>query len=335
MTRISVVIPVYNEQDSLASLFQEIAEVAVHGDMNIEVIFVDDGSTDQTWAVLRDLSEQHQGLKCIRFRRNFGKAAALSAGFEAADSQIVITMDGDLQDDPSEIPRLLQALESNDLDVVSGWKKERKDPWNKRFPSKIFNGVVSWLSGVHLHDHNCGLKCYRREVFKEVQLYGERHRFIPVLAASRGFAVGEMIVNHRPRQHGHSKYNWRRLPKGLLDLMTISFLTGFKNRPQHLIGSIGLTSFLFGALGMVLMAIYWILRMVWFPDWTPLHQRPIVLYSLGALLLGAQLLCMGFLAELMIANSLQKTGERPYSVKDELGFPEKSKPDIAESRQVD
>lgn len=335
MTRISVVIPVYNEQDSLASLFQEIAEVAVRAVMDIEVVFVDDGSTDQTWEVMRELTQHHQGVKCIRFRRNFGKAAALSAGFEAATSEIVITMDGDLQDDPAEIPQLLKSLESNDLDVVSGWKKDRKDPWNKRFPSKIFNGVVSWLSGVHLHDHNCGLKCYRREVFDEVQLYGERHRFIPVLAASRGFSVGEMVVNHRPRQHGHSKYNWRRLPKGLLDLMTISFLTGFKNRPQHLIGSIGLTSFLLGALGMVLMALYWILRMCFFPDWTPLHQRPIVLYSLGALLLGAQLLCMGFLAELMIANSLQKMGERPYSVKDELGFSGDIDPSNAKAKPRD
>ena len=205
------------------------------------------------------------GSSAFRFRRNFGKAAALSAGVEAASGNILFTMDADLQDDPAEIPKFLAMLESDGLDVVSGWKKDRKDPLNKRFPSKVFNAMVSWLSGVRLHDHNCGLKCYRREVFDEIELYGERHRFIPILAASRGFKIGELVVNHRPRQHGHSKYNWRRLPKGFLDLMTISFLTGFQNRPQHLIGSVGLASFLIGGVGMAWMAVYWILKL-WFDD---------------------------------------------------------------------
>ena len=320
MKFISVVIPAFNEQDSLLPLFEEIADVAERCDLDFEVIFVDDGSTDDSWVALQDLSARDPRVKSLRFRRNFGKAAALAAGVEVASADVVFTMDADLQDDPAEIPKFLEMLESEKLDVISGWKKERKDPLNKRLPSKVFNALVSWLSGVHLHDHNCGLKCYRREVFDEIDLYGERHRFIPILAASRGFKIGELVVHHRARQHGHSKYNWRRLSKGFLDLMTISFLTGFQNRPQHMIGSVGLASFLVGAVGMVWMAVYWLLRMGWFPDWTPLHQRPVVLYSLGALLLGAQLLCMGFLAELMIANTHCKTEGKPFSVRDKVGF---------------
>ncbi len=319
MNRISVIIPAFNERFSLLPLFEEISGVSERCNLDIEVIFVDDGSSDGSWSVLQVLAARDPRIKCIRFRRNFGKAAALSAGIEAASGNIVLTMDADLQDDPAEIPRFLEMLESDGLDVVSGWKKDRKDPLNKRFPSKVFNAMVSWLSGVRLHDHNCGLKCYRREVFDEIELYGERHRFIPILAASRGFKIGELVVNHRPRQHGHSKYNWRRLPKGFLDLMTISFLTGFQNRPQHLIGSVGLASFLVGGIGMAWMAVYWVLKL-WFQDWTPLHERPIVLYSLGALLLGAQLLCMGFLAELIIANSSREKGGKPFSIKDKIGF---------------
>lgn len=326
MNRIAVVIPAFNEQDSLLPLYEEICEVAERCELELEIVFVDDGSTDGSWPVIEELSGRDFRVKGIRFRRNFGKAAALSAGVGAVKADIVITMDADLQDDPAEIPRLLETMESGGWDVVSGWKKDRKDPIDKRLPSKVFNAMVSWMSGVRLHDHNCGLKCYRREVFDEIDLYGERHRFIPILAASRGFSVGEQVVHHRPRQHGHSKYNWRRLPKGFLDLMTISFLTGFRNRPQHMIGSIGLASFLLGALGLAWMAVYWVLRMGWFPDWTPLHQRPVVLYSLGALLLGAQLLCMGFLAELMIANSVRRTNEMPFSVKDKTGFDDRAEP---------
>ena len=169
---------------------------------------------------------------------------------------------------------------------------------------------------MKLHDHNCGLKLYRREIFDDVKLYGERHRFIPVLAATSGWKVAEKVVHHRPREHGVSKYNWRRLPKGFLDLITISFLTGFNQRPQHLLGGVGLGAFGLGSLGMLWMAIYWVLRMMFFPDWEPLHRRPVVLYSLGAMLLGAQLLCMGFLAELIISHNIQNSDKKTYSIKE-------------------
>jgi dolichol-phosphate mannosyltransferase len=253
-------------------------------------------------------------VRGIRFRRNFGKAAALSAGFSAARGKIIVTLDADLQDDPTEIPRFLAAME-NELDVVSGWKKVRHDPWHKVIPSRLFNGLVGRLTGVRLHDHNCGFKCYRRELFDEIQLYGELHRFVPVLAAARGWRVGEIVVNHRPRQHGRSKYGFGRFLKGFLDLLTVYFLTGFNQRPQHLLGTVGILSFMVGLVGLSYLAVYWVLAQV-FPEWhlLPLHQRPAVLYSLGCLLLGAQFMSIGFLAELMTAYYVRDT--TAYSVKE-------------------
>ncbi|MBL9122606.1 MAG: hypothetical protein JNG90_03170 [Planctomycetaceae bacterium] len=189
-----------------------------------------------------------------------------------------------------------------DLDVISGWKKIRHDPWHKVFPSRIFNAMVSWLTGVHLHDHNCGMKCYRREVLDEVRLYGELHRFVPVLAHAKGFRVGELVIQHRARKFGHSKYGVRRFVKGFLDLLTVKFLTGFGQRPQHLLGTIGLLCFLVGGLGLAYLSAYWVVGRLWpSPAHLPLHQRPALLYSLGALLLGGQLMSIGFLAELIIA----------------------------------
>jgi dolichol-phosphate mannosyltransferase len=220
-------------------------------------------------------------------------------------------MDADLQDDPAEVPLLMNKLNEG-FDVVSGWKKKRNDPLGKTLPSKIFNALVSWLTGVKLQDHNCGFKLYRREVFDEVKLYGEMHRFVPVLAASRGFKISQVAVNHRAREFGKSKYGLTRLPKGFLDLLTVSFLTGYNQRPQHVLGFAGLLSFSLGGIGVVWMAIYWILRMMYFPDWDPLHKRPMLLFSVGGLLLGAQLLCMGFLAELIVAQNVEK--QVPYSI---------------------
>ncbi len=242
---LSLVIPVFNERESLAALFAEIAEVAKSLDVRVEVIFVDDGSTDGSWEAIRELAAADDRVRGIRFRRNFGKAAALQAGFQSARGAIVMTLDADLQDDPHEIPNFLAAIRGG-LDVVSGWKKVRHDPWHKVFPSRVFNRLVGWMTGVHLHDHNCGFKAYRAEVFREVQLYGELHRFVPVLAAGRGFKVGEMVIHHRPRKFGRSKYGWQRFVKGFLDLFTVHFLTKFGRRPQHLLGSYGL---LFGGLG--------------------------------------------------------------------------------------
>jgi glycosyltransferase involved in cell wall biosynthesis len=310
---ISVVIPVYNEQDSLAVLYDELARTAQAANLQIEVLFVDDGSSDGSWDLIRSLSEKHPDVHGIRFRRNFGKAAALSAGFAAARGDIIMTLDADLQDDPAEIPRFLAKLNEG-FDVVSGWKQTRLDPWHKVFPSRVFNGMVSWLTGVKLHDHNCGMKCYRAEIFREIRLYGELHRFIPVLAEARGFKVSEIAINHRPRKFGYSKYGVRRFVKGFLDLLTVKFLTGFGQRPQHLLGSIGLFSFLLGNLGMLYLSVTWLLTYFDIREFPPLHQRPLLIYAVAAALLGAQMMSMGFLAELMTAY--MGKDQESYSVKE-------------------
>ena len=292
---ISLVIPVYNEADSLGLLYEEITAVAAQEDLAVEVIFVDDGSKDGSWALIAELGRQNDNVRGIRLRRNFGKAAALSAGFRAARGDIILTLDADLQDDPAEIPHFLAALAVGE--ETSGHKLHRAArrgqrleahaprPWHKVWPSRVFNRLVSWLTGVHLHDHNCGMKCYRAEVFREVRLYGELHRFIPVLAAARGFRVGEIEINHRPRRFGRSKYGVRRFVKGFLDLLTVKFLTGFGQRPQHMLGSIGLVSFFLGSLGMIWLLITWLVN-YWSPStFEPLHRRPLLIYSLGAVLL--------------------------------------------------
>jgi glycosyltransferase involved in cell wall biosynthesis len=313
---LSVVVPLLNESDSLSELHAELSAVAARHDYNLEIIFVDDGSTDASWQIIENLAKVDRRVFGIRLRRNFGKAAAISAGAVAASHEFVLTIDADLQDDPAEIPRLAAEMERG-FDVVSGWKKDRKDPWSRRFASRVFNGLVNSLTQVRLHDHNCGFKLYRREIFDEVDLYGGFHRFIPVLAAARGFRVSEAVVNHRPRKHGRSRYGASRIFKGLLDLLTICFLTGYSQRPQHLMGAAGIGCFALGMSGMVFMAVYWILRMMYFPEWTPLHQRPVVIYSAAALLLGTQLLTMGFLAELIVARD-QKRGRR-FSVRQTVG----------------
>ncbi|MBN1394153.1 MAG: glycosyltransferase family 2 protein [Pirellulales bacterium] len=312
---LSVVVPVYNEADSLEALFGELSDVAAAEGYDLDLIFVDDGSTDGSWEAIARLAASDPRVGGIRFRRNFGKAAALSAGFEQARGELVMTLDADLQDDPREIPRFLAEMKK-ELDVVSGWKKVRRDPWHKVWPSRVFNWLVSRLTGVRLHDHNCGMKCYRREVFDEIRLYGELHRFIPVLAAARGFRVGEIVVNHRPRKFGRSKYGVSRIVKGLLDLFTVKFLTGFGQRPQHLLGTIGLCSFVVGALWLLYFAVVWVVSRVDAFGMDPVHlkQRPALLYSVGLLLLGGQLMSIGFLAELFIAY--QAPSNRGYSIRE-------------------
>ncbi|GHT24720.1 hypothetical protein FACS189419_09690 [Planctomycetales bacterium] len=237
--QLSLIIPVYNEAESLTQLHSEIVSVVAANNYDAEIIFVDDGSSDNSWKTLRQLAETDSRMKAIRFRRNFGKAAALQAGIDIATGKYLLTLDADLQDDPKEIPGFLKQMEQ-DYGVISGWKKERHDPWHKVYPSRCFNGMVSRLTGVKLHDHNCGMKCYRREVFEEVSLYGEMHRFIPVLAAARGFKVGEKVIEHRKRQFGHSKYGFARFIKGFLDLLTVWFLTRYGQRPHHFFGTVGL-----------------------------------------------------------------------------------------------
>jgi dolichol-phosphate mannosyltransferase len=312
---ISIVIPLYNERDSLTELHSEIGSVAKSQTLEIELIFVDDGSTDGSWSAIQGLCSHDGRVHGLRLRRNFGKSAALAAGFRKASGDVAITIDADLQDDPREIPGLIEQLNAG-LDVVAGWKKVRHDPWHKVLASRVFNSLVSFSTGVRLHDHNCGLKCYRAEVLRDIRLYGELHRFIPVLAAARGFRVGERPVNHRPRKFGQSKFGAGRFLTGLLDLMTVKFLTSFGRRPQHLLGSFGLLSFLFGAGALTYLGITWIIRL-WVPEmFSPIHERALPVYAVAALLFGTQLLSIGFLAELMTAHITRDIDT--YSIAEEV-----------------
>jgi dolichol-phosphate mannosyltransferase len=324
MREYSLVVPVFNEEESLRALYGEIVEVATALNAEIELIFVDDGSTDSSWSIISDLASQDARVRGIRFRRNFGKADALDVGFRSATKPIIITLDADLQDDPHEIPEFLRLLDSG-FDVVSGWKKRRHDPWHKVLPSRVFNWLVSSLTGVKLHDHNCGMKCYRREIFDEISLYGELHRFVPVLAAARGYKVGEKVVQHRARKFGKSKYGFNRFVKGFLDLLSVKFVTGYGQRPQHLLGTFGLSSFFIGAITLCWMALRWVLARLPFLGLAEYHLggRPAVVYSAALMLLGAQLLSIGVVAELLVSYENRKG--REYSVKTEIGKPSKSK----------
>lgn len=308
---ISIIIPVLDEVESLERLARELCAVAEKHQLDIEVLFVDDGSRDGSWETIRGLAVTDRRLRGIRFRRNFGKAAALAAGFEAAAGSTVLQMDADLQDDPTEIPTLLAKLREG-FDVVNGWKRRRQDPWQKVWSSRVFNWTVSKLTGLRLHDHNCGIKCFRKEVVKQIQLYGELHRFIPVIAHARGYSVTELEVRHRPRLYGHSKYGIQRYVRGFLDLMTVTFLTGFGQRPLHLLGGIGLFAFLLGGLGLGYLAICWLLAQLQVEGYGPIGHRPLLTYSLAGVILGFQMVAIGFLAELMI--SLNSRNEHSYNI---------------------
>ena len=273
---ISIVVPLFNEQDSLAELIRQIQHSVEADSLGVyEVLLIDDGSNDLSWSIIEKLSHENPTVHGIRFRRNFGKAAALAAGFAVAKGQFLVTMDADLQDDPKELVRLIEKLDKGH-DVVSGWKQTRYDPWHKRWPSLVFNGILRKFTRLHLHDFNCGLKAYRREVLDEITLYGEMHRFIPVLAAARGFRVTEIAVQHHPRIHGVSKYGVSRILKGFLDLFTVVFLTRFRYRPQHLLGGIGLAaSATAGVLLIGLMTIWAISRLDLGMQPIHLHERPV------------------------------------------------------------
>ena len=287
---LSLVIPVLNEAESLEPLYREIDEVARRGSYELDVLFIDDGSTDGSWRVIERLADADSRVQGIKLRRNFGKAAALSAGFRSSQGDIVITLDADLQDDPHEIPRLLETL-GDDFDLVSGWKQVRHDPQHKVISSHIFNWMVSTLTGVHLHDHNCGMKCYRREVVRDVRLYGEMHRFLPVLAAAKGYRVGEMVIHHRERRFGRSKYGLGRIVRGFFDLFTVKFLTTYGQRPLHLLGSAGAI-----LIGIALLAA--------------LLSWPAT--AIAAMIVGVQLIVSGLLAELLVA---QRVGNQDtYSI---------------------
>lgn len=314
--KLSVIVPVLNESQSLLQLFREVTAACRARGMNFEVVFVDDGSTDDSWRVVSELSKADERVIGIRFRRNFGKAAALTAGMRAASGDLILTLDADLQDDPAEIPRLLDKL-AEGYDVVNGWKEKRLDPWHKVYPSKVFNWMIGWLTGLQLHDHNCGLKLFRSEVSHEIRIYGEMHRFIPVLAHARGFKVTELGVHHRERKYGHSKYGVRRFLRGFLDLLTVKFLTGFGQRPQHILGAIGLAFLGLGFLALSYLAVVWILTNIGGLNYGPIGPRPLLAYSVAATLLGAQALSLGLLAELLVAYTGREVDN--YSVAERTG----------------
>lgn len=326
--QLSIVIPVFNEEESLMQLHREICDVAQTNNYDLEIIFIDDGSTDHSWELVEQLSRQDSRVRGIRFRRNFGKAAALNAGFEAARGEIVMTMDADLQDNPKEIPEFMSMMGTS-LDVISGWKQIRHDPWHKVIPSRFFNAMVSYMTGVKLHDHNCGMKCYRREIFNEITLYGELHRFVPVLAAARGYRVGEKVVEHRARRFGQSKYGFTRFIKGFLDLFTVWFLTGYGQRPQHLMGTIGVVAMTIGVFLLTYLAAIWGVSRLGLDFLTccglnePINigGRPAVLYGVAALLFGGQLLSMGIIAELFVAY--QNRVSKGYSIKKRINIEER------------
>lgn len=295
---VSVVVPVYNERESLRPLVAETMPVLEGLGFDAEIVFVDDGSTDGSREVLASLAEEHPQVRVVFLRRNFGKGAALMAGFSESTSDAIITMDGDLQDDPNEIPKLLAALEEG-ADLVSGWKASRKDPWTKRAASKVFNGVTRRISGLPLNDLNCGLKAYRREVVGSLALTGDLYRYIPVLAASEGFRVQELPVNHRERRFGRSKYGLERYVRGLLDLVTIAFIGRFRNRPMHLFGGMGLLFVLLGSMISVYMAV---LRF----SGQAIGGRPLLLLGVILVVVGVQLVTIGLLSELLQRNHLRR-----------------------------
>jgi glycosyltransferase involved in cell wall biosynthesis len=309
--KLSVIIPVLNEQDSLPILLDELLASLKQNDVEaFEIIFIDDGSTDQSWDRISEFASQYSQVSGIRFRRNFGKAAALTAGMQSASGDVILMMDADLQDDPAEISAFLSKIDEG-FDVVNGWKQRRLDPWHKVYPSRVFNWMIGRLTGLKLHDHNCGLKMFRSEVAAEIRLYGEMHRFIPVLAFARGFNITELVVNHRARQHGHSKYGIRRFLRGFLDLLTVTFLTSFGRRPLHALGGVGIFFFSLGGLGLMFLALLWcrmnILPMIGLQVLSlkaePIGSRPMLAYSIASLLLGGQALSLGLLAELIVASS--------------------------------
>ena len=298
---LSILVPVLNEAESLPQLHREITAAGEANALSYEVIFIDDGSRDGSWDVIEELSRADHRVSGIRFRRNFGKAAALTAGMRAASGRLLLMMDADLQDDPAEIPRFL-AKHDEGFEVVNGWKERRLDPWHKVYPSLVFNWLVGALTGLKLHDHNCGLKLFTKDVADEIRIYGELHRFIAVLAHARGFKVAELSVRHRPRQHGSSKYGVRRFLRGLLDLLTVTFLTGYGQRPQHLLGGIGIALLGFGALGLTYLSVLGLMMNVLHVEPPkPIGNRPLLAYSVAAVLLGGQALSLGLLAELIVA----------------------------------
>jgi glycosyltransferase involved in cell wall biosynthesis len=314
---ISVVVPLLNEEESLPELEAWIRQVMETHRFSYEIILVDDGSTDRSWSVIETLQQSNPSVKGIKFRRNYGKSAALQVAFQAAAGNVVITMDADLQDSPDEIPELYRMIVEDQYHLVSGWKKERHDPLGKTLPSKFFNRVTSWMSGIPLHDFNCGLKSYSNEVVKNIELYGEMHRYIPLLAKWVGFKkIGEKVVQHRARKYGYSKFGIERLITGFLDLLSITFIGRFRKRPMHFFGTFGLFIFLIGLLSTAYLGInkwYYISRNVKAPL---IVENPFFFIALTCIIMGSQLFLAGYIAELV---QLSAPNRNVYAIEKTLG----------------
>ncbi|SEB16935.1 glycosyltransferase family 2 protein [Pedobacter hartonius] len=304
---ISVVIPLYNEDESLPELTAWIARVMEEHNFSYEILFVDDGSTDNSWNVIEELKISYPAVKAIKFRRNYGKSAALNVAFEASQGEVLITMDADLQDSPDEIPELYRRLREEKLDIISGWKKKRYDPITKTIPTKLFNAATRKMSGIQLNDFNCGLKAYRSDVVKTIEVYGEMHRYIPVIAKWAGFKnIGEQVVEHRARKYGVTKFGFSRFINGFLDLLSIFFVGKFGKRPMHFFGSMGVLSFLVGtimALWIIGEKLYHISMNTSYREIT---DQPGFYIALVAIILGSQLFLTGFVAELVTRNASER-----------------------------
>lgn len=317
---ISLVIPVYNEEESLEELYRWIRKVMQMNGFQYELLFIDDGSNDQSWESIIRMVSQDAAVRGIRLSRNYGKSAALSVGFEHAEGDIVFTLDADLQDDPEEIPSMYHLMVDKKYDLLSGWKKKRKDPITKTIPSKFFNWATRIISGIKLHDFNCGFKAYRYDVIKQISIYGEMHRYIPVIAKWSGFShIGEKPVKHHPRKYGVTKFGIERFIRGFLDLLSITFVSKFKKRPMHFFGSFGILSFLTGFI-ITLWIIGEKLYYQWMLNQSPprdVVDQPLFFLALVALVVGVQLFLAGFISELITQNSTQT---RDYILREKVGF---------------
>lgn len=313
MVNISVVVPLLNEDESLPELTQWIEKVMNENNYSYEIILVDDGSTDNSWNVIEELSQKNSNIKGIKFRRNYGKSAALNSAFEVVQGEVVITMDADLQDSPDEIPELFRMIKDEKLDVVSGWKQKRYDPVSKTLPTKLFNWATRKMSGIKLHDFNCGLKAYRHEVVKSIEVYGEMHRYIPVIAKWAGFKkIGEKVVQHRKRKYGTTKFGMNRFVNGFLDLLTISFVGKFGKKPMHFFGLFGTFLFL---IGFVIAAVLTYGKL--FLNEFKMTERPLFYFGIICLIIGAQFFLTGFLAEMISRNSNDRNN---YLIEKRLGI---------------
>ncbi len=298
---ISVIVPLYNEEESLKELCEWIARVMEKNNFSFEVILIDDGSTDNSWKIIEELGRNNRDIKGIRFRRNYGKSAALNEGFIASEGRVIITMDADLQDSPDEIPGLYSMIHNDGFDLISGWKKKRYDPISKTIPTKLFNWATRKMSGINnLHDFNCGLKSYRREVVKSIEVYGEMHRYIPVIAKWAGFTkIGEKVVEHRSRKYGETKFGFERFVNGFLDLLSITFVSRFSKKPMHLFGLLGSLMFLIGFIASVFLGAGKLYSVYHNLPARLLTERPSFYIALACMILGTQLFLAGFISELI------------------------------------